>query len=240
MAARTGHVKLHAPAGLGDLAGTAALRAFSGGLDESLPVAVGTSVAPGDVQPHHSTPNRRPKRHIHLILEILTGLRAFVRGAAPPPENAGENIAEAAAAATTRLAPARTFEHVGKIKAAEIELAAMRAGACRLASGKTATTGKSPGISAGSGIGLGRGSINVVGIEADLIVDFSFLGIAEDVVGFGDGLELLLRGLVSRIDVRMIFAGKFTERLADVVSRGRLLYSEDFVVVLLGGGCRSA
>ena len=96
------------------------------------------------------------------------------------------------------------------------------------------TTESACAKAAAARIGLGCGGIDVVGVEAELIVDLALLGIAEDVVGFGDRLEFLFGRLVAGIHVGMIFARKFAEGLADVLRRGRLLHAEGGVIVLLG------
>ena len=78
--------------------------------------------------------------------------------------------------------------------------------------------------------------INVVRVEADLVVDLALLGIAQHVIGFRKLFELLFRLLV-RIDVRMVFARKFAERLANFLRGGALLYAERGVIVFLLCGC---
>ena len=83
VAARTRHVELHASAGLRDLSGAVALRAFSRRFDVTLPVAIRTNVVPGDVQPHHAAADRRPERNIDLIFEIGARLWSTSSAAAP-------------------------------------------------------------------------------------------------------------------------------------------------------------
>ena len=90
-----------------------------------------------------------------------------------------------------------------------------------------------PRLAAAARVRLRRGRIDIVGIEPELVVNLSLLGIAENVVGLGKSLELLFRGLVARIDVRMILARKLAKRLADVVGGGRLLYPENAVIVFI-------
>jgi len=50
-----------------------------------------------------------------------------------------------------------------------------------------------------------------VRIKTELVVDFALLRVAEDLVRFGESLELLLCGLVPRIDVWMVLARKLAE-----------------------------
>src|SRR5215468_6278867 len=89
-----------------------------------------------------------------------------------------------------------------------------------------------------AGISLGRGRINVVGVEAKLVVNLALLGIAEDFVRFRKSLELLFGGLIAGIHVGMVLARKLAERLLDFVGRGRLLDTQRRVVVFgLGRHC---
>ena len=105
--------------------------------------------------------------------------------------------------------------------------------ASREASAKVAGAG--PRLSAAARVGLGRGRIDIVGIEPELVVDLPLFGIAEDVVGLGKRLKLFFSGFVARIDVRMILACQFAERLADLVGGSGLLYAENAVVVFVFG-----
>src|SRR5450755_4027931 len=228
MAAGAGHVALHPPAGLVDLALAAALRTSSGGLDESLAMAIRACIAPSDVQAHDPTANRRPEGHVDLILQILARLRTSLLRTTAAAEDAGENIFEAAAA--TGFAPAGAIHQIGKVEAAEIEVSALRPGAAALPARKS-SAGKVSSSAACAGVGVSRGGINIVGIEADLVVNLALLGIAKDVVGLGHGLEFLFRGLVSGIDVGMILSCELAKRLADIVSRGRLLHAKNLVIV---------
>src|SRR5205807_6479575 len=113
MAAGAGHIELHAPAGLSDLAGALALRTYSRILDVTVATAGGTNIAARGVQPHDPAADRRPERHIDLVLEIGTRLGSFLSyaGAAPAAsKHTGENIATTAAACF--FAPSRPFEQV--------------------------------------------------------------------------------------------------------------------------------
>jgi hypothetical protein len=106
-------------------------------------------------------------------------------------------------------------------------------GASGEASAKVAGAG--PRLSAAARVGLRRRWIDVVGVEAELVVNLPLLGIAEDVVGLGKSLELLFGTFIAGIDVRMVLARKFAERFADVVGGRGLLYAENAVIILVGG-----
>ncbi len=67
--------------------------------------------------------------------------------------------------------------------------------------------------------------VNLIGIEAELVVDLALLLVAQHVVGFGDLLELLLGFFVAGVYVGVIFARKLAEGLADIFRSGRLLHS---------------
>ena len=105
------------------------------------------------------------------------------------------------------------------MKAGEVEAAKVN--------GRTAAAGLL------AGIGLGRSGVDLVGVEANLVVHLALLLVAENVVGFRDFLELLLGLFVARIDVGMIFAREFAEGLADVIRSGRLLDAEQCVIVFV-------
>ena len=81
-------------------------------------------------------------------------------------------------------------------------------------------------------ISLGRRRIDVVRVVADLVVHLTLLRIGQNIIRFGDLLELLFRPLVAGIDVRMVFARKFAERLPNLFGRGGLLHAQKLVVVL--------
>ena len=197
--------------------------------------AVGASVMSGDVEAHHSATDGGPEGYVDLILEIGPGFRTFLGGCAVAAENARENVAEAAAAC--RLASTSSFDHIGEVEAAEIELGALGTVSCGLGARAGETAGSAPG----AGVGFRGGGIDVVGIEPDLVVDLALLRIAQYVVGLRQGLEFLFGCFIAGVDIGMILARKFAECLADVLGRGRLLDPEDFVIVLLGsGGHRSA
>src|ERR1700730_11092044 len=70
----------------------------------------------------------------------------------------------------------------------------------------------------------------VLPISAELVVLAPFLGIAEDLVGLVDFLELRLGLLVVRIYVRMIFPCELAVGRFDIGFRSVLFDAEDFVI----------
>src|SRR5216684_4662216 len=100
MAARAGDVEFHPAAGLFNRPLTVTLRTLSRSLDVSVAVAVPADIAPGDIQFHHPATDRRPERHVDLVLKIAARFRALVGRLTTPAtcENAGEDIAEPATA----------------------------------------------------------------------------------------------------------------------------------------------
>jgi hypothetical protein len=69
-------------------------------------------------------------------------------------------------------------------------------------------------------------------LVAELVVELPLLGVAEDVVRIGDVLELLLRLLVPRIDVRVMLPGQLAVRLPDVVRAGVTWHPEGGIQIL--------
>jgi hypothetical protein len=192
-----------------------------------------------DVQAHDSAADRRPEGNVDLIFEIGTRLGAFLglSRALTAAKDRTENVAEAAASAPPAgfAAPVGAIDEVGEIEAAKIEVDAALAAILRAtgeAARKSSATCRS---STRTGVCFRGRGVDIVRVEADLIVDLAFLGIAENVVGFGKRLELLLGRLVPGIDVGMVLARQFSKRLADVVRRSALLYAEYFVLILLRG-----
>ena len=130
-----------------------------------------------------------------------------------------------------RLCGAAAFGcEAGEVEAAEVEgNALLTAGSRASAAARRACTS----------VGLGRGGIDVVGVEAELVVDLALLLFGEDVVGFGDLFEFFFGLLIPGVHVRVIFAREFAEGLADLILRGRLLDAECAVVVLGLWSCHS-
>jgi hypothetical protein len=237
MASRASDVELHPPARLLDRPLAMTLRTLPRSFDISIAVAVSANIAPRDIELHHAAANRRPERHIDLVLKIAARCRALLGRLTAPAasENVGEDIAESAAPAARRLAPAsaRPLEQVRKIKAAEIDVAGPPGG--RPPGKPPPKSPEAPRLSAAACVRLRRSRIDIVGVKPELVVNLPLLGIAENVVGFGKSLELFFRRFVARIDVRMILARKFAERLADVVDGGRLLHAKNSVIVFIFG-----
>ena len=63
------------------------------------------------------------------------------------------------------------------------------------------------------------------------VVFLTLLLIAEDIVGLGSLLELLLGGLVAGVLVRVVFDGQLAVSFLDLVSRGCLAHPKDLVVI---------
>ena len=82
-------------------------------------------------------------------------------------------------------------------------------------------------------IGLGLRRVDLVGVEAHLVVDLALLLVAQHVVGLGDLLELLLGLLVAGVHVRVIAPRSLAEGLANLLRRGRLLHAKRAVIVLV-------
>src|SRR5579872_6659800 len=122
---------------------------------------------------------------------------------------------------------------IRKIESAEIERNTLPTGLSLSRASREATKAACARSSAAR-VSLGCRRINIVGIEADLVVNLALLGIAENVVGLGERLEFLLRGLVPGIDVRMVLARQLAKRLANLVRCGGFLYAQDLVIVFFG------
>src|SRR5258707_3654494 len=232
------HIELHAAAGLRDLPGSVALRTLARRFQEALPVTIRTDILARNIEAHDPAPDCRPERDVDLVLQVRARLRPGLRrsATAPATEDPGKDIfkATAAGAAGPPAAP-RIFEHVGEAEPSAIEVSALTAGLPVSAPRKTARR-ESARPAAGPRVGFCRGTICMVGVEADLGGDLALLGIAQNVVGFGQGLELLLSPFVPRVNVRMVLPRQFAERLADFLRRGALLHAQNLVIVLLGGG----
>src|SRR5262249_6068013 len=149
-------------------------------------------------------------------LKVRAWLRAFGRRrSAASTENTGKNVAKATTSAAARglAACAPSFEEIGKVEAAKIEISSLRTSRAALRhSPESARAGR-----ASSRIGFCCSRIDIVGIKAELIVNLALLGIAQNVVSFRNGLELFFCGLVAGIYVRMVLAGKLTKRLANIL-----------------------
>src|SRR2546428_500421 len=62
-------------------------------------------------------------------------------------------------------------------------------------------------------------------------MNLAILGVAENVIGLGNGLEFLFCALITGVYIGVILAREFAESLADLICRSRLLYSEQAVIV---------
>src|ERR1035437_61389 len=154
-------------------------------------------------------------------LHLGQGMLNFMR---PPAEDAGKDVLEPAPVSRIcrRTRPRmltrpmlRPPLETGEVKAAEVY--------------RTAVS-----LSRAS-IGLGRSRVDLVGVEAQLVVDLALLLIAQHVVGLGDFLELLLGPLVVGVHVWVIAPRSLAEGLPDLLRRRRLLHAERAVIILVLG-----
>ncbi len=177
---------------------------------------------PRNVQAHHAAANRRPEGNVDLILEIGTRPRGpsarLVRRARPRRSirKCRESCRRyrCSSGPGPRCRPGRKNRNRRNRRERLVPHPPRR-------ESRREILRKGPSVPLplplfpGSCISfLRRCRINIVGVKPDLVVDFAFLGIAENVVGLRERLELLLRGLVPRVDVGMVFAGQLAERLA--------------------------
>ena len=90
------------------------------------------------------------------------------------------------------------------------------------------TTGTAKSASAASEAAIGEPCGTVF---ANLVVFFALFFIRKHIVGFGDFLEFLLRGLVSGVQIRVVFAREFAVGLFNIRFRGVFFHAERFVKV---------
>src|SRR5581483_8193346 len=233
--ARAGHVEFHAAAGLLNGALSFALRADPWLFQIALSGAMGAGVATGDVEAHNAAAHGSPERYIDLVFEIGARFGTVLRrGGTPAAEHAAEDVAEAAATRAGPAASRRTsaFEQVGKIETTEIERDALRA---TLGSASRKTSEPTGAGRTAASIGFGGRGIDVVRVEAELIVDLAFLGIAEDIVRLRDRFKLFFGGLIARIDVRVVLPRELAESFADLLLGGILFDAEGLVIIFFGG-----
>src|ERR1700692_4757170 len=237
MASRTSHIKLHPPARLFNRSLAMTLRTFPRSLHIPIAVAIPANIAPSNIQLHHPAANRRPERNVDLILKITPRLRPSRHRLAPAAsKNAGENILESAASTTRTSAPtaaASSFKQIRKIKPAKINVArpTRLPPSTRKAAAKI--TRPRSRLPTAASISIRRSRIDAVRIKSQLIVNLPLLGIAKNIVRLGQSLKLFLRRLIPRVNVRMILASKLPKRLADIIRRRRLLYSQHTVIIFV-------
>src|SRR5579859_812432 len=221
-AARAGNIELHAPAHLRNLAGTAALRAGHGSAGRGLSVAGWANLLAANLDARIAAANGRPEVDGSLIFEVGAWLRAArtpMRLAAR--EDAGEDVSEAAPGRRTCALTACsgtwacTGLEAGKVEPAEVDRRTL------------SVSGLLPRI------GLGLRRVDLVGVEAYLVVDLALLLVRQHIVGLGDFFELLLGLLVIGVDVGMILARQLAEGLPDLLRSGRLLDAENAVIILI-------
>src|SRR5712664_483705 len=192
-ATRARNVETHLAGGLLDGSAAVANRARLRRSDRARAMAGFAGVQPRDLQLLHPAADRIPKINFDLVFQVAAGFLLRLHGA-PAATAAAKELAEKVAEA----ACAGTFaSRAAKVESAEVE--AHRGFVIASAAGR-------------------RGSwMEIVAVEAVLFVHLPLLGVGEDVVGFRKLLEFFLGGFIAGIEVRMIFAGKFAESVANVL-----------------------
>src|ERR1017187_439275 len=220
-ASRAGEVELHGAGHLADVSGTLALLAggFAGAGGTGAVAGVADVVA-GNIDARLGALNGLPEIDVHDVLEVAALFGFGVGGFAVTAEELRKDVAEAAGSSPFGTAPAGgcpagAGSEMGEIEAVEIEVGTALPAASRGA--RRAGAGKA-----------------VVGIETELVVHGTLLGVAQYVVGFLDVFEALLGGLVTRVEVGMVLAGELAIGLADFLRIGFARYAQRFVVVVLG------
>src|SRR5207253_10855604 len=126
---------------------------------------------------------------------------------------------------------------IRKIEAAEIKRHALGATPGAESAGRAAKAARAKASAAR--IGFGRGRIDVVGIKTELVVNLALLGIAKNIVGFGDFFEALLCLLVTGIYIRMMLARQLAEGFADFFT-GSIFFDSQYPVIILGSSWHSS
>ena len=174
-----------------------------------LAVAGGAHLLAIDLDARLAAANRGPEVDRGLVFKIGAGLRTARRlGMLRARENAGEDVFEAAKA-PAGLALAAMLTWVAARETVEVEAAKI--------------DGRPAALALLARVGLGLRGIDLIGVETHLVVNLALLLVAQNVVGFGDLLELLLSLFVAGVHVRVVFARSFPESLADIILRSRFL-----------------
>src|SRR5579859_1284991 len=197
IAAGARNVELHPPAHLRHLARAVALRTLHHAARKRLPVACGTSLLPVHLDARLPTANRRPEIHRRLVLKIGSRLRpTLLLRLLHSRKNSREDVLEAAPSRARLLRRRMSRTAKTSLKSREIEPVKVHL----LPPAARALLPR---------VGLGRRRVNLVGVEPQLVIHLPLLLVAQNIVGLGDLLELLLRLLVSRIHVGVILARSF-------------------------------
>src|ERR1017187_6505310 len=217
-AARAGEVELHGAGHLADVSRAFALLAdgfaAAGGTGAAAGIA---NVVAGDIDARLGALDGLPEVDVHDVLEVPALFGFGVGGLAASAKELRKDVAEAAGAG---VGPAGTMAGAaGRARIGEIETAEIEMRAARLAASRTPLPG---------------GGSAVFGVEAELVVHGTLLGVAEYVVGFLDVLEAVLGGLVTGVEVRVVLTSQLAIGLADLLRVGFARYAEGFVVVVLG------
>src|SRR5262249_49159915 len=207
-------IELHPTRSLRNLACALAFRASGGTSNHAFATTCRAGVLPSDIQSQHRTLDRLPEWHCHLIFEVAPRLRSL-RFARAAIEDRRKDIAEAAGS----FLPSSTAGEIRKIKTAEIEWNILSRALRACAAWESAETSGAKARTTTPCVCLCRGRIDIVRVEAQLIVNLALLGIAKDIVRLRYLLEPLFGFLVSRVYIRMIFTRELAECLADLLCR---------------------
>src|SRR4029077_7829045 len=155
--------------------------------------------------------HRIAKIDFDLVFEVAAAfLLRLHHPAAVAPEKLTEEIAEAPSArASLRRASA-------KIESSKIEI----------------HSGIGTGCAAGP-----RALLKIVAVKPVLVIHLPLLGVRQNIVGFLQLLELLFRGLIPWIQVRMILASELAKSRANFLRVGLSRNSQQLVIVLFGRRC---
>src|ERR1700733_1603523 len=177
-------------------------------------MAGGTGLLTQNLKTCRTSAHRGPEVHVDRVFEIGTRLRSALRLPATGllVEDAGEDVAEAAPTAAGRSRSGLALRSGAAFKVGEVETFKIEGHFLR--PGATAAWTRTSIAAASGRFGLRR--VDLIGVKAELIVDFALLLVAQDVVGLGDLLELLFRLLVAGVHIGMVFSRKFAEGFADV------------------------
>src|SRR4029077_9663088 len=211
-AARARNVETHLAGGLLDGSAAVANRAGLRRYDRARAVAGFAGIEPRHLQLLYRPAHGIPKITCYRVFQVAAGFLLRLHGA-PAATATAKELAEE----ITETARAGAFAaRAAKIESPEIEI--HRGFVVAPAAGR-------------------RGPwMEIVAVEAVLVVHLPLLGVGEDVVGFLKLLEFFLSGFIAGIQVRVIFAREFAKGVANVLRTRLARNSQQLVVILFGRG----